>query len=95
MKWEPENQISLFDNEKYLEPHHFDPEKTNPNFVYYLQAVGKRIGDPYRHVEAQKWIDARVVEFKRSHGRSEYEMLREIDGWPGKLREFLRMAAES
>ena len=81
-------------NTRYLEEKHFDDKVTNPNFVSYLLATGKQVGDPYRLSEARTWIDIQVAAFKRSNGRSEHEMLNEIDNWPDKLRLYLRKLSE-
>lgn len=75
---------------KYLTADHFDDSQTNPNFVSYLLANGKRVGDEYRLYEAQIWINQQVVKFKKSHGRKEQDRLAEIPEWPDKLKAFLR-----
>lgn len=110
MNWTPENQMDIFETldtlpmesrkpkfmpeQRYLEAKHFDPEQTNPNFISYLKANGKNVGDPYRLNEAQKWIDVQVAAFKRANGRSEHDMLNEIEDWPSKLRIYLRNIAK-
>lgn len=75
---------------RYLEEKHFDDKISNPNFVSYLLANDKQVGDPYRLSHAQKWIDEQVIAFKESHGRNEHDMLNEIEDWPSKLRIYLR-----
>ena len=75
---------------KYLTVEHFDDSHTNPNFVSYLLATGKQVGDEYRIYDAQLWINQQVVKFKKLHGRSDHERLAEIPEWPEKLKVFLR-----
>lgn len=97
------NQMTIFDvldeapvhsiknpDAKYLTAEHFDEFYTNPNFVSYLIATGKQVGDEYRLSDMQKWMDMKVVAFKKLNGRSDHERLHEIPEWPGKLKEFLR-----
>ena len=96
------DQLTIFDildekpssiknpNAKHLTAEHFDESHTNPNFVSYLLATGKQVGDEYRLYEAQIWISQRVVQFKKSHGRSEQDSLSNIPEWSDKLKVFLR-----
>lgn len=90
----PINKVKNPDK-KYLTQEHFDESKTNPNFVSYLLANGKQVGDEYRLYEAQLWITERVRLFKQMHGRSEWEMLSNIPEWPEKLKVFLREGSEN
>ena len=85
----PISKIKNLDK-KYLTEEHFDESKTNPNFVSYILATGKQVGDEYRLYEAQLWITEQVRLFKQLHGRSEWEMLNNIPEWQEKLRIFLR-----
>lgn len=87
-----EKLISKIKNpeKRYLTEEHFDVAVTNPNFISYLLANGKQVGDEYRLYEMQIWINQKVVEFKKSHGRRKHDMLNQIEGWPEKLRVFLR-----
>lgn len=45
-----EEHISKIKNpdKRYLTEEHFDESKTNPNFVSYILATGKKVGDEYR-----------------------------------------------
>ena len=90
-----EDRPRFMPEQRLLEDKHFDDKQTNPNFVSYLIAHNKQPGDPYRMSRAQEWIDEHVTAFKQSHGRSEHDMLREIEDWPSKLRIYLRDIAQT
>jgi len=58
------DQLDLF--EAVLNENHFNPETTQPRFIAWVRATGKRPGDPWKPHEFINWVSRNEVAFRKN-----------------------------